>query len=415
MCALLGVLPLFVAACDAPAQRADVTKPGRTGVTKPGRTEAPTPIPAKTEPNRWGVVQGPRTAPRTGIVDLWASGSVDVWAVGRHGCERSKTALDDEEPCPDILRWDGRQWRPQRPPRAGGTIWAVSGRSRSDVWVAGSDKFAYIAHWDGRSWAWRAPWGTAVPESAPDYRSLRAVAVSGKTAWFAGEVNTRTGQLGVKPVLVGWDGRKVSIWQQPDEGRFVDIVSSASGQVWAAGSIVGRYENGIEYDRPLIVRWTGTTWARSPIPDIWGELSAIWQGDRRDAWAVGYRPTDAGRDDPVVLRWDGRSWRPVAVPVEHADLYGVTGDRAGRVWISGFDPNYPRQVLFLSYNGHTWTRSYTPVGRKLDLESAPPGFSEDETVKAVRVFSVPSSSTLWSVGSVGREEQTDWFILRRRD
>jgi hypothetical protein len=81
---------------------------------------------------------------------------------------------------------------------------------------------------------------------------------------------------------------------------------------------------------------------------------------RRDAWAVGYRPTGL-----LVRHWTGRHWQPVKVPGAAGFLpSSVQAPSPSDVWIFG-TWNGHGYARVLHWNGRTWSSPPLPAGTSL--------------------------------------------------
>lgn len=74
-----------------------------------------------------------------------------------------------------------------------------------------------------------------------------------------------------------------------------------------------------------------------------------------DAWAVGASDSHA-----LIERWTGGSWATVDLNLPGISaLFKVSAVSASDIWAAGTttpDPNLPENMLFLHYNGSTWTQ-----------------------------------------------------------
>jgi hypothetical protein len=146
------------------------------------------------------------------FLDVWGSGSSDVWAVGASGV---------------TYHYDGTTWSSVD---IGTNLYhfGVWGSSSTDVWAVGNG--GSIAHFDGSRWSL----------TASDYVELRGVwGASSTDVWAVGTCCWQA-PGSKKPFVTHWDGQR---WeQQPVDGRvFPEAVwASATGSVWAAGGPIAR-------------------------------------------------------------------------------------------------------------------------------------------------------------------------------
>ncbi|MBG0825069.1 hypothetical protein HS048_30720 [Planomonospora sp. ID91781] len=341
----------------------------------------------------WRAVPGAELEGAAALVDVAVAGPRDVWAVGY------QASAEDREGSPAVVRWDGDRWR--EVPLDGGHglfhVEAVSAGGPDDVWIAGNGEGAVAGRWTGRAWSWERPFGVA-----QDYR-LADVAVAGDRVWLAAN-----GPAGA--VVVEWDGRGFRTAHRAD--GTVRAITARAGRVWAVGHDDGGPAAWLGSGEPAARVWEET--AMPAIPG--GRLGRVWQVSPSEAWAVGEvapGPVNVyGRreGEPLVLRWDGSRWTRSPVPVARGALHGVTAFDGGDVWASGTDAAHPGQALLLRFDGTRWSAGYGPRLRAREQE---PRYDVSADVGRTGIARVPGTGTLWAVGSVGWGDDEDVFVLRR--
>ena len=119
----------------------------------------------------------------------------------------------------------------------------------------------------------------------------------------------------------------------------------------------------IAVDESEILRFKGTRWRRDKVPQARNAVyladAAGSTGGDRNAWAVGFRSTNAG-DRIVVWRYRGGAWRAVKGPdlgggsIQRLD--GVTADGDGMMAVGVVETRKGGQPLLLRFDGTRWTR-----------------------------------------------------------
>jgi hypothetical protein len=244
---------------------------------------------------RW--VQQDAPSPGTNSSELTAVRSVsatEAWAVGS-----SSDGLDIDKTL--ILHFTGGQWQQVDPPASAvsGILHGIAGTSSKDVWAVGNStgtgSRTIILHWNGTGWS-------RVPSPNPGVSAqLSAVGVtSPSNALIVGNELTTTNQS--VTLALHWDGKT---WTQvptlnPGGTRATDalmgVTLTSQTNAWAVGSatVAG-------VTRPLIERWSGTTWSAvvPPDPGVDSALFAVASSSATNAWAVGTM-TEPGPDNQVL-------------------------------------------------------------------------------------------------------------------
>jgi len=185
--------------------------------------------------------------------------------------------------------------------------------------------------------------GTAMTSMPKNSALLGVAAVSASDAWAVGLVvsGRRT-----RPLIMRWNGAhwtRSPITTSITKQQFLWGVAAASARdAWAVGATS---------DGPYILHWTGSTWTSVPTPRLTAssELSAVAAVSANDAWAVGVS------NGALILHWNGSRWRDVPNPWvgDHTALYSVSARSADDVWAVG---KAGSDSLILHWNGISWTR-----------------------------------------------------------
>jgi hypothetical protein len=309
--------------------------------------------------------------------DVTATGERDAWMVGHQG--------EFEEEGDYVLEhWDGARWTAQRLPTGGPyRLTGVDADRADDVWVVGDDERAYAARWDGARWqAYRPPGGGGVDD----------VAVADGRAWLVG--GGRDGGT----LILGWDGSRLRAMGGSVPGVLSGVTATGKARAWAVGAT---RPAGDKDARPLIMRWTGTSWRRSPAPPIaQGYLEGVVELSADDAWAVGHEEANTPHM-PLLLHWNGRSWTSEKAPFEVGELSGLTGGHGRPLLASGYDAGKDA-TAFLRYDGRRWSASYGP-----SLCGAP------RPVAMTGIAGIPGTTATWAVGSAQCDDETSQGVIER--
>jgi hypothetical protein len=257
----------------------------------------------------------------------------DVWAVGSR-----PNPNDPDETVGLAVHWDGAGWRELGTPGFGelaAGLLDVSASSSSDVWAVGSagqpsfrDKQIVVEHWDGAGWS-----KVQAPNPSFNDALFGVVAISQSDAWAVGGYDT--GGTALNHMLIEhWDGHAWSVVPTPafPPGALNAVDATSASDVWAVGGGGGR---------TFAMHFDGTRWSKVPTPDhgtaVQGlnDVSALASND---AWAVG--TIDAGRPfsgQTLAMHWDGVAWRPVRTPTPASgdEVTSVSALPGGRAWMVG--------------------------------------------------------------------------------
>jgi hypothetical protein len=257
-----------------------------------GEPEIPTAVAIQRwDGDRWLAVAGP--SPGTTLNELRAvdaSEPNDVWAVGR-----TSSGLGEQ---PLVLHYDGTEWSQVKlPSKIDGVLNGVTAISPADVWAVGSVgdpaaslERALVLHWDGTAWA-EVEIGSATGGGKSALVDVEGV--SPTDAWAVGYHH-------FQPLILRFDGEAWS--RSPTEIRgTLHAIEASTGEVWAAGTPIQRFD--------------GETWTEAPITRADAELVDVAAIDDLDIWAVGSRPSkEPGTTHAAVFRYDDGRWVPVEGP-----------------------------------------------------------------------------------------------------
>jgi hypothetical protein len=334
-----------------------------TGSPSPSATAPPTPTCAPT----WEVVPSadPGEAPTT-LLGVVAVTATEGWAVGGIGIPGAPTAVA-------IQRWDGTTWSAAEGPSPGTTaneLLAVDASGPNDVWAvgrtsSGSGDDPLVLHFDGTEWS-----QVAVTEEIGGV--LTGVAAIAPTdVWAVGYVGDPAASL-ERALVLHWDG---SAWAVVEIGRAIgggkaallDIGWVSETDLWAVG---------YHHFQPLILRFDGSEWSRSPT-EVRGTTNGVEPFATGEVWTVG---------EPIQ-RFDGTAWTAAEIVRPGAELVDIAAVGAADIWAVGSRPariaNTLRAAVY-RYTGRRWA----PVDG--------PGVSGSEALTAVDAL---PDGTVFAVGS----------------
>jgi hypothetical protein len=258
-----------------------------------GEPEIPTAVAIQRwDGDRWLAVAGP--SPGTTLNELRAvdaSEPNDVWAVGR-----TSSGVGEQ---PLVLHYDGTEWSDvELPSEIDGVLSGVAAISPAEVWAVGSVgdpaaslERALVLHWDGTTWA-EVEMGRA---TGGGKSALVDVAGDSPTDLWA------VGYHHFQPMILRFEGDAWSRSPTEIRGTLHAIEEVATGQVWAVGTPIQRFD--------------GETWTETPITHGDAELVDLAAIDDLDMWAVGSRPSkEPGTTRAAVYRYGDRGWAPVDGP-----------------------------------------------------------------------------------------------------
>ena len=190
----------------------------------------------------------------------------------------------------------------------------VAAISPADVWAVGSVgdpaaslERALVLHWDGTAWA--------------DVEMRRATG-GGKSALVDIEGVSPTDLWAVgyhhfQPLILRFDGEAWSRSPTEIRGTLHAIEAFATSEVWAVGTPIQRFD--------------GETWTETPITRGDAELVDVAAIGGLDIWAVGSRPSkEPGTTRAAVYRYSDRRWVPVEGPLGRGVGRALGGRRPPR-------------------------------------------------------------------------------------
>lgn len=306
-----------------------------------------------------------------------------AWAVGYKG------EMGDDP----FMRWDGRAWKPVRPPVGLRNPRVVSGTSADNVWVFDDDADAW--RWDGRRWSagGRPPW--------PRSTVLRDAVVAGPEAvWVAGSQNIGTSNSpSYRHVLARWSPAGWSEVRSPrsSEAGINRFGAVAPDDLWA---VAGGFEDG-----SAVEHWDGQRWRTIPLPlSLHGakiDFRDIAGVSAQEIWVVGSVLRPGRRQAALLMRWDGGRWNLVNVPAGANSFGSVASDGHGGVLIGASNYHYDDRRILLRFDGRSWTYEEAPRGNK-----APAVFD---------LARVPGDDQVFAVGGNPSydEDSRGWIWTRR--
>ncbi len=254
-------------------------------------------------------------APITGLVDIHARASDDVWVVSDRV----------------TARYDGTGWTTSSPMRVNdfGKVWATGA---GEAFAVGEYTIEHLAAgtWTREAssvsgFRFRDVWGTA-----PD------------DVWVAGGSMMR---------LYHYDGTDWSIETTTGSGGQPELIGGTGpNDIWAVASITGD-----------VVHYDGTGWSGYTLPDGL-EVSAIAVPTPGEPWLFGA--------EGHVARFVSGAFERVGAPATWASPEQLWASGASDVWVTGFETGP------LHYDGTGW--SIRPVGGSPQLFRAVFGFGPDD-------------------------------------
>jgi eukaryotic-like serine/threonine-protein kinase len=199
---------------------------------------------------------------------------------------------------------------------------------------------------------------------------LTAVAAtSADSAWAVGTAGSGTSS---RTLILHWNGTTWTRTPSPDLGTcqtrvgvtaassIADVAAASADSAWAVGST----GCGATSTRTVILHWNGTAWTRvpSPSPGPGDVLLGVTTTSAGTAWAIGNTISGTGTS-PLILRWNGTAWTTVPSPSPAgSDIYGVAATPAGGAWAVGCAScgTSATSTLILRWNGTAWTRVPSP-------------------------------------------------------
>jgi hypothetical protein len=343
---------------------AAVTNDGEEASPTPTPTTSPTPPPPTCTP-RFEMAQsaapGELSSWLTGVTVLTPS---EAWAVGASGAPDVPFEVL-------IERWDGTAWTAEEGPNPGSQInelLDVDAAEPNDVWAVGRTASGFgdqplVLRYDGTTW-----FEMELPDEVTGVLNGVA-AIAPDDVWVVGYTGNPTISL-ERSLVLHWDGQ---LWAVVDLGAadgngrsgLQDVDATAADDVWAVGHL---------RNRPLIVRFDGVAWTRSPT-EIGGRANAIEPLTPTDVWAVG----------APIQRFDGEAWTqvdPIEERVELVDAAAVSPEDVWAVGTAATNREGVVQGVVARFDGSAWSAVEGPGIPGSDTLSAVDAIA-DGTVFAV--------------------------------
>ncbi len=334
-----------------------------TATPSPSATASPTP---GCDPT-WEVVPSadPGEAPTTllGVVAVTVS---EAWAVGGIGIPGAPTAVA-------IQRWDGTTWTAVEAPSPGTSaneLLSVDASGPNDVWAvgrtsSGSGDDPLVLHFEGSAWT-----QVEVPDEI-DGVLTGVAAIAPTDVWAVGYVGDPAASL-ERALVLHWDG---TAWAVVEVGRAVGGGKAALLDIgWVSATDL--WVVGYHHFQPLILRFDGSEWSRSPT-EVRGTTIGVEPFATGEVWTVG---------EPIQ-RFDGTTWTAVEIVRPGAELVDIAAIGSADIWAVGSRPaqaaNQLRAAVY-RYAGRRWA----PVDG--------PGIAGSETLTAVDAL---ADGTVFAVGS----------------
>lgn len=311
----------------------------------------------------WTVVTAPTSVAGTNAMIEGASlrTDSDIWAVGAQFA-----AAGSATPPAMALHYNGTSWSdvptPTVPNATSDGLSAVSASSTTDAWAVGIFQQPFTGyhganslyeHWNGTAWSIVSGPNAGPLVGVADLSPTDAVAVSS------------TGNA------VQWNGTAWTTLAIPHPNpadtvgdKFVALSADSPTDIWAVGTFQSTTSSNL-----FALHYDGTSWTdvNLPLPAIGGVLlgiSSVSAVSPTNVWVDG-----SGDGGSYVEHWNGTAWSEVALPTSglfYPDLTTITARSASDVWAIGSEATnangYPATLLFLHWNGSSWSTAASPTG-----------------------------------------------------
>jgi hypothetical protein len=248
------------------------------------------------------------------------------------------------------------------------TLVAVSAIVAAGI-VAGSQPSVAVSQADPAAASSLPAWGTEpVPQYGSDRSEVHAISVlSASQAWAVGVVGDSE-SVDARPLVERWTGSSWSVVSVPhiSHAELYGVVAVGPDDVW----MVGTFNNS---SQSLVLHWDGSAIERVDHPnpgDDRNDLYAVTAIGPNDVWAVGDQVSASGGADLLTLHWDGSRWQAVNAPgtASYDALRSVTAVSADDIWAVGV---LDYQAATLHWDGTSWTRVDVPLsGEDTSLSAA---------------------------------------------
>ncbi|HEX8228720.1 MAG TPA: S-layer homology domain-containing protein [Chloroflexia bacterium] len=277
----------------------------------------------------------------------------EVWAIAAGTPYHSPPYQRDYK----VVRWDGHDWSmlPALPVTGTIELAEIEAIAPDDVWVVGSkttgdgsDLYNLMLHWNGSAWT---------EYTIPGSGLLGISALAGDDIWAVGHA------------FIHWDGSSWTVVQEYTNDTytgFSSVVAITQNDAWAVGFRAFTCGLGCNGTSSEMAHWDGTTWDLSPFPPINANLNAVATTGPDDVWVVGtrnYRNDMMGilEEGSVILHWDGTQWEEMSHPVQ-LNLAGVAAVSPTDVWAVGSNVEQDKYVMAVLHYGKTPAFPDVPLG-----------------------------------------------------
>src|SRR5204862_4161737 len=171
-----------------------------------------------------------------------------------------------------------------------------------------------IEHWNGVSWSIVT---SANPSSGYNYLN-GVTCTSAMDCWAVGEYSNGS-DPGRRTLIERWNGISWSLVVSPNTGsmdnnHLNNVTCTSSSDCWAVG-----YSNVGGLDRTLIERWNGSSWSLVMSPNTnttgYNYLHRVTCASASECWAVGESiDNNFVFQRTLIERWDGSTWAIVPSP-----------------------------------------------------------------------------------------------------
>jgi hypothetical protein len=256
----------------------------------------------------------------------------------------------------NLLRYDGRWWRPQIALGATTQLEALSVVSPNEIWVAGSEA-----------------------DRQPPYTSRVLI----------GRLDPRINQI--NPVVISGS--------DPSSGQLAGNLRDLAAVPGAVLAIGGRPSDIAYWERPLVLSFDGNQW-RDTTPPEWqyGYLNKLSMVSPSEGWATGVlgRPGGQGADavHPAIVHYRAGQWTEEALPAlpissQPFSMGQIVMRDAGEGWAVFQDAGTVcAHAKLLHFHGGTWV------------------LQDHENASSIALGLVPGTNRGWiSLGGCDRGEQ----------
>jgi hypothetical protein len=310
---------------------------------------------------RWTVVPSPNrfAVNQLSAVTLIPGRSGGAWAVGLTRRVRGSESLNDR---PLIERWNGHTWsrvvvwEPTRDTR----LSAVSAVSPSSAFAVGTwdcygGFYAGIAEqWNGK--VWRAESLPVNSIMADQWGASGVVELSPTDAWAVGGILINA-DIGGPALIEHWNGVKWSYVPAPTVPGQTQAYLTSARRISGTHTLIAVGQvtiNGMT-NRPLVMRYDGTSWSLAQAPSGADAPSVLMgvatMAPSSDYWVIG--------EGSYASEWTGSTWTPNSMPPSGPATTAIARvPSTSTLWAVGARRTGGTAAMF--YNGDTWSIVRTP-------------------------------------------------------